>query len=245
MRFSICIPTFNREKLILRAIRSCLQQPGADFEVVVVDDGSTDETVREIESLNAPRIRLVRHQVNRGQSAARNLSVDVACGEWIVMLDSDDELLPNGLDFIRQRILACEEDFDCLTFMYSREDGRCSPDPALTDGPLTYSDYLRNLDQQRFYDALFCVRRTSLQRVPWQPWHMAGSVLQRLDLLQELRVATSSQLVGLIHLDADNRISHVRRGPDLARPAGVELGEEMDKILRRHGPELRSTAPRT
>ncbi|MFM7086800.1 MAG: glycosyltransferase family 2 protein [Cyanobium sp.] len=127
--FSICIPVFNRERVITRALRSCLQQNGNDFEIVVTDDHSSDGTILAIEALQDARIRLVRHRSNQGHGPARNSAIEAALGNWIIELDSDDELLPNGLDHIRAAVQAASPDVDCLEFMYQRDDGCCSPDP--------------------------------------------------------------------------------------------------------------------
>jgi len=245
MTFSICIPVFNREQLICRAIRSCLKQNGDDFEIVVVDDGSTDGTVAAIESLGDQRIRLVRLESNRGMATARNRAIQAASSTWIVMLDSDDELLPGGLDRIRAVVMAGGTAVDCYEFMCRRDDGGCSPDPPLGDGRLDFEQYLRRLDRQRRFDPLRCLRRSTALQAPWRTWRLAGVLLHSLDLHRFHVCVDVSSAVALIHTDATNRISWIRRGPGMARRAGQDLGEEMDAIVERHGAELRRWAPRT
>lgn len=87
-RVSVIIPTFNRAQFISRAIQSVLKQTFRDFELIIIDDGSTDNT-REIIELNNYRIRYY-FQENKGVSSARNLGIQVANGEYIAFLDSDD-----------------------------------------------------------------------------------------------------------------------------------------------------------
>ena len=79
---SIIIPTYNREKTILRAINSVLEQTYNDIEVIIVDDGSKDNTREIIESLNCSKIRYI-YQENGGASKARNTGIRAAEGEYI------------------------------------------------------------------------------------------------------------------------------------------------------------------
>lgn len=96
---SVCIPVYNRADGIERAIRSVEAQTRPALEVIAVDDGSTDGSLRALETLAAAgRISTVLRQSNGGVSAARNAAVRQARGEWIVPLDADDELDPRALE---------------------------------------------------------------------------------------------------------------------------------------------------
>jgi glycosyltransferase involved in cell wall biosynthesis len=97
---SVIIPAFNRTSVIANAIQSVLEQSFQEFEIIVVDDGSRDgmaETVLRM-AQSEPRIRLIRHESNRGAQAARNTGIRAALGEWIAFLDSDDTWVPNSLE---------------------------------------------------------------------------------------------------------------------------------------------------
>lgn len=98
-RVSVVIPTYNRAEQTTRALESVWNQSFSDYEVVVVDDGSTDNTADVLEQFE-PRIRLIR-QPNGGVSKARNRGISAASGEFIAFLDSDDEWLP---DKLRQQV---------------------------------------------------------------------------------------------------------------------------------------------
>jgi glycosyltransferase involved in cell wall biosynthesis len=106
--FSVIIPAFNAEQSLGRALDSVLRQSLQDFEVIVVDDGSTDRTldIANSASDDDPRIK-VFHQDNSGCAAARNLACSKAAGEYLCLLDADDTYLPNYLssqsDFISAR----------------------------------------------------------------------------------------------------------------------------------------------
>lgn len=100
---SIIIPTYNRAYIIQMAITSVLAQTDQDWELIIVDDGSTDNTKEVIEKYNDNRIRYL-FQKNAGVAAARNHGLLVAQGEWIAYLDSDNELLPQYLTVMHHNI---------------------------------------------------------------------------------------------------------------------------------------------
>lgn len=94
---SVIIPTFNRAALALQAVQSVLAQTFSDYEVIVVDDGSSDET-KEVLAAFAKLPRFQYHyQPNSGRSAARNHGIELAQGEFMMFLDSDDMLFPDAL----------------------------------------------------------------------------------------------------------------------------------------------------
>ncbi len=95
---SLIMPTYNRRATIARAVASVLAQTYADWELVVVDDGSTDGTESVVRALGDRRVRFVRDEQNRGVTAAKNRGVDEARGDFIGVLDSDDELVPTALE---------------------------------------------------------------------------------------------------------------------------------------------------
>jgi len=97
---SVVIPTYNRAAYIARAVSSVQNQTFPDLEIIVVDDGSIDNTVEIVAELASvdPRVRYVTHATNKGAQAARNTGIQAALGEWIAFLDSDDEWLLNSLE---------------------------------------------------------------------------------------------------------------------------------------------------
>lgn len=96
---SVVIPTYNRAGFVTKAIDSVLNQTFADYEVIVVDDGSTDNTKQTLERCLG-KITYI-YQDNSGVSAARNAGIAVACGEWVAFLDSDDEW---EIDYLAKQI---------------------------------------------------------------------------------------------------------------------------------------------
>jgi len=101
---SVIIPTHNRADLLPRAIKSVLDQTFTDFEVIIVDDASIDDTEAVVKQMGDNRVRYIRHTHNLGGSAARNTGIREARGEYIAFLDDDDEYLPEKLKMMLQAL---------------------------------------------------------------------------------------------------------------------------------------------
>lgn len=95
---SVVIPTYKRSGLVLRAIHSVLKQTYQNFEIIVVDDCSPDNTRDAVLTIQDSRIRYLRHETNKGLPAGRNTGIDVARGRYVAFLDDDDEWRPEKLE---------------------------------------------------------------------------------------------------------------------------------------------------
>jgi len=98
VKVSVILPTYNRADLIGRSIQSVLAQTYQDFELIIVDDGSTDNTEEVERTFDDRRIRYLKYSNNRGAAAARNTGIKAARGSYIAFQDSDDEWLPTKLE---------------------------------------------------------------------------------------------------------------------------------------------------
>ena len=103
---TVIIPTHNRAQFLAGAVKSVLEQSFKDIEVVVVDDGSSDDTAAVIESFHGSAVRYIRHDRCRGAAAARNTGILQASGEYIAFLDDDDEWNPEKLTRQVEKIVA-------------------------------------------------------------------------------------------------------------------------------------------
>ncbi len=101
---SIIIPAYNQGHYLASAVQSCLQQTYPEFEIIIIDDGSTDDTRQVVESFEYPAINYI-YQSNRGLSGARNTGIRHSSGEFLTFLDSDDRFLPEKLALLVDEML--------------------------------------------------------------------------------------------------------------------------------------------
>lgn len=123
---SIVIPAYNAAKYISDAIQSVLQQDYRPIEVIVVDDGSTDNTREIIESIAAPEVSYY-YKENGGASSARNYGIERANGEYIRFVDADDILLPGSLSGQMQHALTLKENEISIGYELNNKGIKCKP----------------------------------------------------------------------------------------------------------------------
>ncbi len=152
-KLSVCIPVYNGADTIERSIESVLSQSYSDFECVVVDNDSTDATVEKVSAVTDPRVRLVRNKTNVGLVGNHNRCVQVARGDLIQFVHSDDWLLPGcleklvpvfdapnvGIAFARRRVETTDASWKAS---YGRLDGPLQPLAPVNDGRELVRKYL-------------------------------------------------------------------------------------------------------
>ena len=102
--YSVVIPTFNQAKYLNKAMRSVLNQTYKDFEVIIVDNYSTDETQKIIKKFKSKKVKTIKFQNKGIIGASRNAAIKISKGKWIAFLDSDDMWHPNKLKIIFDEI---------------------------------------------------------------------------------------------------------------------------------------------
>lgn len=118
MKISIVIPAYNKADYLQACLESCLQQTFDDYEVVVINDGSTDHTAEVCDSMAQTHRKLkVIHTVNGGVTAARRIGVEHAQGDYITFVDADDQLLPRSLQTLYEAMMASQADEVIGTFI--------------------------------------------------------------------------------------------------------------------------------
>ncbi len=126
MYVSVIIPTYNRSDKVKRAIFSVLSQSYKNFELIVVDDGSTDNTKEVLQSINDSRIKIISQQ-NMGVSAARNRGISESSGDIIALLDSDDEWMKKKLEIHLEFHLQGEWSISQTEEIWFRKGKRVNP----------------------------------------------------------------------------------------------------------------------
>lgn len=117
-KVSVIIPTYNREKTILRSLKSVLEQTYTELEVLVIDDGSTDGTADIVKGVEDARVRYIALEKNSGPANARNVGVEMASGEWIAFQDSDDYWYKDKLEK-QMRYVQDHPEYSVLYCMYN------------------------------------------------------------------------------------------------------------------------------
>lgn len=144
MRFSIIIPTYNRAHIISKTIDSVLSQSYSDYEVILVDDGSTDNTNEVIERFKDPRIKYFKKE-NGERGAARNYGLERATGEYVNFFDSDDIMY----SFHLEKAIECIQKVNyseviCFPYDYLNESGEVTDSKKGFNGKLNSSVFQRN-----------------------------------------------------------------------------------------------------
>jgi Glycosyl transferase family 2 len=249
--FSVLITAYNRADQVARCVDSCRRQTFEDFEIVVVDDASTDATPAILAAIDEPRMRVVRHDHNRGISPARATAATRARGEWFVILDSDWELVEHSLARLAELIEAIPPDVHIIRSRLRADDGSLQPG-IVPSGITDYHARLRWCDAVTAAgvasDAGHCMHRSVFEVENFiDDRRGAVETLWELNLARRERSLWVSDVLGLQHTDAAN--SHTRDvDPQrmiarLRREAPDELWMA-ETLLGEHASELSRYAPR-
>jgi glycosyltransferase involved in cell wall biosynthesis len=152
---AVVMPVYNRASIVERAIRSVLGQDFADFELIVVDDGSTDDTPSVVRSIKDSRLNYIRMPANAGGNAARNRGIKAAKAPIIAFLDSDDTYLPNKLGFVVQTFQE-RPDLDLVLDSFAKQFPAGDPrKPVPRHNPVidSTSEFLSALFNRRLWKA--------------------------------------------------------------------------------------------
>lgn len=246
--FSVVVTTYNRERIVRRAVDSCLAQSFDDFEVVVVDDASTDGTVAALESYDDPRLRVVVHERNRGINPARHTGTVAARGRWIVVVDSDWELVPEALERLRAAIASLPEGVRVLRFRLRWDDDSVTPRFVPAAQPYGYEGRIRWAEEEGGEDAGRCIEAGVFATTPYiEDRRGALETLFELDLARAERSVCLDEVLGIEHSDAPNSWMRSTSAAELMPRLRQEAPDMLwmaETSLERHGDALRRWGPR-
>ena len=234
-RFSVIIPTYNRAGLITRCLESVQKQTCKGVEIIVVDDGSTDDTRQVIERLadQDPRIRYL-YQENTGACEARNLGARRATGEWLTFLDSDDEASCEWLTRFQEPVRDDETAIVCCGITFIGTAGEVLRERLPSDrGPR--KPVLSGL----FRSGTFAIRRSVFWEVGGYDSRLAAN--QHSELRCRLAKEARRQGWHITCLPESLIHAHDHEGPKIRKNDRAVL-ESADFILRTHGDLLRENS---
>lgn len=163
--FSVVIPLYNKQNYIAATLQSVLAQTFSDFEIIVVNDVSTDNSLAVAQTINDSRIRIVSHEKNSGLSASRNTGIKNAVADYVAFLDADDLWKPLFLEKIQQLIVDYPE-ADLFASKYEEVyygNIVIEPDFKLQTGIID-NFFLRNLNKPLYCPSALCVRKTVYEK---------------------------------------------------------------------------------
>ncbi|MGH8875583.1 MAG: glycosyltransferase family 2 protein, partial [Acidimicrobiia bacterium] len=231
---SVIIPTYNRSGLVGRALRSVMAQTYRDFEVIVIDDASTDDTAQVV--VGFPGVRYLRNDTNLGGAASRNRGIAAARGDYVAFLDSDDEWLPHKLE-LQVEAMVEDQGVGAVYCGLYRQDDRTG---LLKMGrPIMHRGNVRAALLAGWCPhtvSQFLVRRRSLEEVGGFDAELAG--FQDTDLWIRL-----SQAGAFEALDEPLVISHDHQGPRLTTNP-TSRGVAIEQFLAKWEPDMLMTAGR-
>ena len=241
---SIVIPTYNRANLIGRAINSVLAQTMKYFDLIIVDDGSNDNTQQVVLSHTDERIQYLRHEHNQGQNPALNTGVRAARGQYIAFLDSDDEWLPEFLE----RVLSRFREDENLGAVYTRAY-ESLPSGRMVEGfpfHLEGSVYREALAQGYLsYMITIVVKKECLDQLGPFPFDPEFAVCQDDDFCFRIaklcRIGLIPETFAIIHSDGGNerlianKVAYADGWWKLINKFHVDILQECGKgVLARH-----------
>ncbi|MFC3880920.1 glycosyltransferase family 2 protein [Algoriphagus namhaensis] len=195
-KFSVIIPCFNQGHFLKQTIKSLLDQSFWDWEAIIVDDGSTDNSGKLAEEIVAGESRAqVIHQLNNGLSAARNTGIGHAKGEFLVFLDSDDWLYPEYFKTVNSYL---SEDLDILITGYAHwKDGLCLQSVSKPKIRLSLEDFMSGnygpvmtfSVRKNIFDEIGCFDETLKSGEDWDLWIRAMKAGRRAKAISEILAA--------------------------------------------------------
>lgn len=223
---SVVIPTCNRERILPISLESVIHQTYDNLQVIVVDDGSEDNTEAVVKGYQNPTIQYVRHSRNRGGAVARNTGIDLAQGDYIAFIDSDDAWVPDKLKLQYAHIQSCHnpENVVSYTQVFHSAEG-ISEDTFDKFDPNFYLPQRGKGESETLGDYIFCNNGKTLTSTLMLSQKLAKATRFRDELRKHqdwdfcLRLEAQGAEFVFLHQpltvwNGDSSFEHVGRNPD-------------------------------
>lgn len=213
--FSIIIPLYNKENFIVKTIESALAQTYQDFEIIIINDGSTDKSLEQVNQIIDSRISIFTIE-NQGVSHARNFGISKASANYMAFLDADDLWLPNHLESLKH-LIETYPDCGLYASAYLKKLGKITLDSHYLNIPQNWTGIVENYFESSLVS---CIAWTSAVVVPKSVLENVGGFDEKItlgagediDLWMKIalkyQVAFNNQVTAIYNLHADNRISN-------------------------------------
>lgn len=237
---TVVIPTHNRKTLLPRALESVLRQTEGDFEIVIVDDGSHDGTEEMIRSTyRDPKIRYERFPENRGVHAARNRGIDLARGEYVAFLDSDDEWYPHAL--ARGLQVMQDSSIGMIGAPFVMGNGKLSG-RVRGDCEVPFLEQLCGEGTGEKKTGFTMLRRSAIGDIRWRVPYLQFIFFRRV--AAHTRTWYIAEPLGIYHFDPLDKASVTSRRNIPNVPLSIARGRELVAFIEEFDPQLRVSCPR-
>jgi glycosyltransferase involved in cell wall biosynthesis len=203
INFSIILPTYNRAHILSKSIDSVVEQDFYDWELIIIDDASTDNTIEVVSKYNDDRIIYHKLIVNSGVNIARNTAIDLVKNNYILLLDSDNLLTKNILSKYYQLLL--DNKYDYIKFPCMNQDGIYTVKDYNFNGSISYKDFLRN-SKEGEYATL--VKSSLLKNIKFSPDINGGESITWKLIAKETKIIYYIPIIAIIYNDSgEDRLS--------------------------------------
>ena len=238
--FSVIMPAWNRAYCIQDSIKSVLRQNHKHFEVVVYDAGSYDGTADAVKALDDPRIKVGVNPVNNGVNFSRNRAAEMAEADWLVLLDSDDQLTEDAFDIMLKDIATVDDDVAII--LYGTKNIRTNKAMShFEDGEKGFPSYDDWLGEQKMKgEFLIVVRREEFNDKMFREDMVGFEKYFWLSIVKKKKAMVHNIVVRLYELEDENRETKKILTPEYAAPRA----DSYRKFMKEYGEDLRRVNPK-
>lgn len=237
--FSVITPALNRAYCVKDAIFSVLRQKDPNFEVIVFDAGSTDGTAEVARSIGDKRIKVGEYPKSKGVNFSRNRAIEMATGEWLVLLDSDDQLTENAFEIMKKDIAEIDENVALIFYgTKDRASGKMKSYFHVKRGFVSYDEWVGEIGLKGEFLAM--VRRKVFDDEMFPEDMVAFEKYYWLKILEKYKVMVNNTAIRIYEADDDNRQTKQLMKPEMAEPRA----RSYKKFLTTFGDDMKRVNPK-